>query len=53
MFYQSFLSPQVKRSALISNKQGVYELPHELSNDLRLKQGANASNFFIKVVSFV
>ena len=30
MFYQIFLSPQVERSAIISNKQGVYELPHEL-----------------------
>ena len=28
MFYHIFLSPQVKRSAIISNKQGVYELPH-------------------------
>ena len=33
MFYQIFISPQVKRSAIISNKQGVYELPHELPND--------------------
>ena len=32
MFYQIFLSPQVKQSAIISNKQGVYQLP----NDLRL-----------------
>ena len=30
MFYQIFLSPQVKRNAIISNKQGVYELPHDL-----------------------
>ena len=37
MFYQIFLQPQVKRSAIISNKQGVYELPHELPNDLRLR----------------
>ena len=37
MFYQIFLSPQVKRSAIISNKQGVYQLPHELSNNLRLR----------------
>ena len=36
MFYQSLLSPQVKRSAIISNKHGIYELPHELLNDLRL-----------------
>ena len=33
MFYQIFLSPQVKQSA--SNKQGVYELPQELPNDLK------------------
>ena len=37
MFYQIFLSPQVKRSTIISNKQGVYELPRELPNDLRLR----------------
>ena len=37
MFYQIFLSPQVKRSAIISNKQGVHELPHELPNNLRLR----------------
>ena len=37
MFYQIFLLPQVKRSAIISNKQGVYELPHELTNDLGLR----------------
>ena len=32
----SFPSPQVKQSTVISNKQGVYELPHELPNDSRL-----------------
>ena len=37
MFYHILLSPQVKRSAIISNKQGVYELPHELPKDLRLR----------------
>ena len=37
MFYQIFLSPQVKRSAIISHKYGIYELPHELPNDLRLE----------------
>ena len=35
MIYQSFLSPQVKRSANISYKHGIYELPHELLNDLK------------------
>ena len=33
MFYHIFLQPIVKQSAIISNKQGVYELP----NDLKLK----------------
>ena len=37
IFYQIFLPPQVIRSAIISNKQGVHELPHELPNDLRLR----------------
>ena len=37
MLYQIFLLPQVKRSAIISNKQGVYEVPQELPNDLRLR----------------
>ena len=36
MFYQIFLSPQVKRTVIISNKHGIYELPHELPKDLRL-----------------
>ena len=38
MCYQIFLPPQVKWSAIISTKQGVYELPHELPNDLRLSR---------------
>ena len=37
MFYQIFLSPHVKRNAIISNKYDTYELPHEFSNDLKLK----------------
>ena len=37
MFYQIFLSPQVKRSAIIRNKHGMYELPHELPRELRLR----------------
>ena len=35
MFYQIFLSPQVKRIVIISNKHGIHELPHEFQNDLR------------------
>ena len=37
MFYQIFLSPQVKRCAIVTYKHGIYELPHELPNDLRLR----------------
>ena len=40
MFDEIFLSPQVKQIVIIiiSNKHGIYELPHELSNDLRLRK---------------
>ena len=34
--YQNFFSPQVKWSMIISNKQGIYKLAHELPHDLRL-----------------
>ena len=44
MCYQIFLPPQVKWSAIISTKQGVYELPHELPNDLRLRILGNKEN---------
>ena len=37
MFYQVFLSLQVKRWMIISYKHGIYELPHELPNDLTLR----------------
>ena len=37
MFYQIFPSPQVKRIVIISNKHDVYELPHKLPNNLRLR----------------
>ena len=36
MFYQTFFLAQVKQCAIITNKHGIYELPHELINDLRL-----------------
>ena len=41
MFYQIFLSPQVKRWAIITYKHGIYELPHELPNDVRLGTWGN------------
>ena len=37
MFDEIFVSPQVKRMVIISNKHGIHQLPHELPNDLRLK----------------
>ena len=37
MFYEIFLSPQAKPIVIISNKHGIYELPQELPNDLRLR----------------
>ena len=37
---QIFFSPQVKRSVVISNKHGIYELPFEqlISNDEAIKR---------------
>ena len=35
MFYQILLSPQGKRSEIIIYKRGIYQLPHELPNDVR------------------
>ena len=36
MFYQIFLLTLVKRCAIITCKHVMYDLPHELANDLRL-----------------
>ena len=36
-YYQICLSPQVKRSEIISNEHCIYELLDELPNDLRLR----------------
>ena len=35
--YQIFFSPHVKRTVIIRNKHGIYELLHELPNELRLR----------------
>ena len=37
MLYQIFFSPEVKQWAIITYKHGIYELPHELPNDFRLR----------------
>ena len=41
MFYQIFLSPQVKRRAIVTYKHEIDELPHDMPNDLRLTVLAN------------
>ena len=37
MFEQIFVSPHVKRGTIICNKHDIYELPHKLLSDLRLR----------------
>ena len=37
MFDQIFLSPHVKRCAIITYKHGIYELSDDFPNDLRLR----------------
>ena len=37
MFYQIFLSPQMKQWTIITYKHGIDELLHELPNGLRLR----------------
>ena len=34
---QIFFLPQVKRTMIISNKHGMYELPYEFPSDLKLR----------------
>ena len=41
MFYKIFFSSQVKQCVIITYKHGMYELPHELPNDLRLTISGN------------
>ena len=48
MFYQIFLSSQVKRCAIITYQHGIYEVPQELPNNVRLRKLGNikkVSNF--------
>ena len=45
MFDQIFLTQQLKQSIVISNKHGIYELPHDLPNHLRLRILENQEKF--------
>ena len=38
MFYEIFLSTKVNQFAITTYKHGIYELPHELPNGLRLRK---------------
>ena len=44
MIEQIFLSPQAKRSVIISNKPAIYEMPHELPNHVKVKILGNYGN---------
>ena len=37
ILYQIIFLPQAKRGVLVSYKHGIYELPHELLNYLRVR----------------
>ena len=41
MFQKTFLSPQMKRCAIITYKHCISALPHELPEDLRLRIEGN------------
>ena len=41
MFDKIYVSPQVKRIVIISNKHGIQELSQELPNDVRLRTLVN------------
>ena len=45
MFYQIFSTPQVKQSALISNKHVIHEFPYKLPNTFRLTIIGNQSRW--------
>ena len=44
MFGKISLSPQVKQRVIINNKHGIYQLPHELLNDIGLAHGIFADD---------
>ena len=50
IFYQVFFLPHGKRSVIISNKYVIYELPHELPYNLRLRILGTSEGFFFGVM---
>ena len=53
MFCQILLSPQVKRCSIITCKHDIYELPHELLNNLRLRILGENSKISGKCLNFI
>ena len=41
---QTFLTPQMKRSMIISNRHGIYKLPNDLKKNLRMRILGNQEN---------
>ena len=37
ILYQIFFSPQMSPSVIISNRHGIYQLPDEFPNNLKLR----------------
>ena len=52
MFYQFFLLPLVKRWTIITNKHGIYALPHELRNYWKLRISGD-QGISVKYVNFI
>ena len=52
MLHQIFVSLQVKQCAIITYKHGIYELSHELPNDVRLRILGN-QEILGKFLSFI
>ena len=49
MFDQISLSPQLKGSMFPSNKDGIYELPHKLPKDVRVRILENSEKSKFKI----
>ena len=41
MFYSILIAPQVNRLEIVTYQQGIYELPHVLPSELRLRNLVN------------
>ena len=51
MFYQIIFSPQVKRCAIISYKDDMYDLPQELPNNITFIILGNYETLFHRMIA--